>query len=148
MKKTMSAYMSVEAVWIVTFAMFVSIVVIYIGFYQYDRCLMRQDAYRTALFGSSLCGVDSNEVYNAVFTKANRETEDKYIGTEGAFTVTVRNHVTVTIEGCVNIPFPGLAFLTGGTGWSIEETGKSKRINPIFFIRSCRQILPESREEE
>lgn len=130
MKKMKEAYMTVEATLMVPFVMYLTVFVIYIGFYQYDRCLMRQDAYRIALAGSSLYRTDNTEVYNRAFEKATQETADKYIITDCGFSLKVQRDVEVTLEG--------------QSGWDIEECMYSRCINPVFFIRSVRQILPDS----
>lgn len=130
MKKMKEAYMTVEATLMVPFVMYLTVFVIYIGFYQYDRCLMRQDAYRIALAGSSLYRTDNTEVYNRAFEKATQETVDKYIITDCEFSLKVQRDVEVTLEG--------------QSGWDIEECMYSRCINPVFFIRSARQILPDS----
>lgn len=126
--------MTVEATLIVPFVMYLTVFVIYIGFYQYDRCLMRQDAYRIALAGSSVYRTDNTEVYNRAFKKATQETADKYIITDCGFSLTVQRDVEVTLEG--------------QSGWDIKESMYSRCINPVFFIRSARQILPDSQAED
>lgn len=130
MKKGVSAYMTVEATLIVPFVMYISIFLLYLGFFQYDRCLMRQDAYRAALYGSSIYRVDNGKVYNAAFDKAEQLAEGKYIGTDCSVSVKVQNKVEVT--------------LIGGS----RESMSSKCINPVFFIRSCRQLSPEKTERK
>lgn len=130
MKKEVSAYMTVEATLIVPFVMYISIFLLYLGFFQYDRCLLRQDAYRAALYGSSIYRTDNGEVYNAAFDRAKQLTEGKYIGADCSITVKVQNQVEVTLTG------------------NSVESGSSKCINPVFFIRSCRQLLPEKTERK
>lgn len=130
MKNRVGAYMTVEATLIVPFVMYISIFLLYLGFFQYDRCLMRQDAYRAALYGSSIYRADNGEVYNAAYDKAEQITEEKYIGTDCSILVKVQNQVEVTLIG------------------NCEESMSSKCINPVFFIRSCRQLLPEKTERK
>lgn len=130
MKKEVGAYMTVEATLIVPFVMYISIFLLYLGFFQYDRCLIRQDAYRAALYGSSIYRGDNGKVYNVAFDRAEQITEEKYIGADCSVTVKVQNQVEVTLVG------------------SSAESMSSKCINPVFFIRSCRQLLPEKAERK
>lgn len=148
MRRTTGAYMTVEATLIVPFVMYICIFVIYVGFFQYDRCIMRQDAYRAALQGSSIYRADNQAVYNAAFDMAKRITENKYIGTDCSFNIAVQGEVSVTMGGSITMPFRGLAALSGRADWTIEESMSSKCINPVFFIRSCRQLLPGKKEEK
>lgn len=147
-KSRLGAYMTVEATLIVPIVMYVCIFVIYAGFFQYDRCLMRQDAYRAALRGSSIYRANNQEVYNETFAVAENMVADKYIATKSSYEIAVQGSVSVVMKGCVNMPFRGLATLVGNSEWQIEETMSSKCINPVFFIRSCRQLLPEKENEE
>jgi len=148
MKKCVPAYMTLEATLIVPLVMYICVSVIYVGFYQYDRCLMRQDAYRAALLGSSIYRADNHEVYNAAYEKMATESERKYVGTDSEFSVIVQKDVVVTVKGEVSMPFYVLADLEEDSGWGIEEYGRSSCLNPVFFIRSCRQILQEKETKE
>ena len=148
MKKWAAAYMTLEATLIVPFVLYLCIAMIYVGFYQYDRCLMRQDAYRAALFGSSIYRADNREVFNAAYEKIARDSERKYVGTDSEFSVFVQKDVVVTIKGEISMPFYLMAGLAGDSEWKIEEYGRSTCLNPVFFIRSCRQILPERETDE
>ncbi|MCH5275606.1 MAG: pilus assembly protein [Lachnospiraceae bacterium] len=134
------AYLTVEAVLVFPTVLYVCIFIIYSGFYAYDRCVMGQDAYRAALRGSSLYRQDKQEVYNASEDTLRELMTDKYIAAECTFKIVVQQEVKVTIEGDTNMPFRGLELLAGTAEWSINEEAKSKCINPVFFIRMCRQL--------
>lgn len=134
------AYFTVEAVLVFPMVLYVCVFIIYSGFYIYDRCVMWQDAYRAALRGSSLYRQDKQEVYNAAEDTLQMLMQEKYIATECNFTVKVQQEVSITVAGSTAMPFRGLKLLTGTEDWYMEETAKSKCINPVFFIRMCRQI--------
>ena len=134
------AYFTVEAVLIFPIALYICIFIIYSGFYIYDRCVISQDAYRAALRGSSLYRQDNKEVYNAAEDTLKMLMTDKYIAAECTFMIGVQQDVNITIEGSTVMPFRGLALLTGQEDRYIKETAKSKCMNPVFFIRMCRQL--------
>lgn len=134
------AYFTVEAVLVFPMVLYVCVFIIYSGFYIYDRCVMRQDAYRAALRGSSLYRQDKQEVYNAAEDTLRMLMQEKYIAVECNFTVKVQQEVSITVAGSTAMPFHGLKLLTGTEDWYMEETAQSKCINPVFFIRMCRQI--------
>lgn len=134
------AYFTVEAVLIFPMALYICIFIIYSGFYIYDRCVISQDAYRAALRGSSLYKQDNNEVYDAAEGTLKTLMTDKYIAAECTFMIKVKQEVNITVEGSTVMPFRGLSLLTGREDWHIKEEAKSKCINPVFFIRMCRQL--------
>lgn len=136
--KCAGGYFTVEATLIMPIVLYVCLFIIYTGFFWYDRCLMRQDAYRAALAGSSIYRDDNQKVYNKVADTIARLTEDKYIAADYAVVITVQSKVNVTISGQIAMPFRGLAGLLGKEKWEIMESVESKCINPVIFIRMCR----------
>ncbi len=137
---TSDEYMTVEATLIMPMALFVCISIIYIGFFQYDRCLMKQDAYRAALAGSSIYRESNQEVYNTSYHMLENYGKEKYIATECSQEVTIQGSVNVSMKGFVKVPFHGMKAFTGAVGWEIKEQAQSKCLNPVVFIRMCRRI--------
>lgn len=133
-------YFTVEATLIMPIVLYVCFFIIYTGFYWYDKCLMKQDAYRAALAGSSIYRDDNQKVYNTVADTIARLAEDKYIATDYTVAITVQSKVNVTISGQIAMPFHGLAKLLGKEKWEISEKVESKCINPVVFIRMCRML--------
>ncbi len=133
-------YFTVEATLIMPFVLYVCIFIIYTGFYLYDRCVMKQDAYRAALAGSSIYRDSNQKVYNAASDMAARLVTDKYIAADYGYIVTVQSKVKVTIEGRLHQPFRGLVSLVGRKEWVISENAESKCINPVVFIRMCHML--------
>ena len=134
------AYFTVEAVLVFPLALYICIFIIYSGFYIYDRCVIGQDAYRAALRGSSIYRQDNREVYNAAEDTLKMLMSDKYIAAECSYVIKVQQDADITTEGSTVMPFRGLALLTGQEDWHIKETAKSRCLNPVFFIRMCRQL--------
>lgn len=148
MKKEPEGYLTVEAALILPFTLVVCTFIIYTGFFLYDRVLMKQDAYRAALKGSSLYQADKQERYNQA-VDAMEELTGKYVAASYEYRVWVDNSVNVQITGMIRMPFKGLAKLVGDSDWEIEEMARSKMPDPVFFIRTCRQlgIEPQNRQE-
>lgn len=135
-----NGYLTVEASLIMPIVLYVCIFVIYTGFFMYDRCLMRQDAYRAALMGSSIYRDNNQNVYNTAYDAMSGFVEEKYIAAEYKYEMTVQSTVKVLIEGSIQMPFGGIAEFIGAEKWQIQETGESKCINPVIFIRTCRGL--------
>lgn len=133
-------YLTVEASLIMPIVLYVCIAIIYLGFFQYDRCLMRQDAYRAALKGSSAFRDDNQRVFNTAYEKMEELASEKYMATSCDYKITVQDKVSVLVEGSVHMPFRGIAGFVKASEWTIREKAESKCINPVIFIRTCRQI--------
>lgn len=133
-------YMTVEATLIMPVVLYLCIFVMYSGFFLYDRCVMKQDAFRAVLKGSSIYGQDNTEAYNATWEQLENITAKKYIATDCQYEVRVQDKVSVSINGYIEMPFWGLANLIGNAGWEIAETVESKCLNPTLFVRMCRQL--------
>ena len=133
------AYLTVEAAIVLPFTLVVCTFIIYMGFYLYDRTLMKQDAYRAALKGSSLYQADKQERYDQAADHMEGFS-GKYIASTYEYRVWVDNCVNVRITGTIHMPFKGLAKLVGASDWEIEAAARSKMPDPVFFIRTCRQL--------
>ena len=146
----LGGYMTVEATLIMPIVLYLCIFVVYSGFFLYDKCVMKQDAFRAVLKGSSIYGQDNTEAYNAAWEQMNTLTAQKYIATDCQYEVKVQNKVSVSINGYIEMPFWSLANLTGSSGWEISETVESRCINPTLFVRMCRQLTEagDALEEE
>lgn len=138
--KCTEGYFTVEATLIMPIVLYVCIFIIYTGFYLYDKCLMKQDAYRAALAGSSIYRDDNQKVYNATADAIVNFAEGKYVATDYTAVITVQSKVKVTVSGQITMPFYGLAKLAGKEQWEISESAESKCINPVIFIRMCRTL--------
>ena len=132
--------MTVEACLVLPVVFYVCIFIIYVGFYQYDRCVISQDAYSAALTGSSVYTDDNQKVYNTIWEELEEKNTDKYIGVDYSYQIEVKDSATVIARITIEIPFPVLKKMTGKENWVIEERVESKCLNPVFFIRACRRI--------
>ena len=139
-KKYLGGYMTVEATLIMPVVLYVCFFIAYTGIFIYDRCVMKQDAFRVALRGSSMYGQDNEEACYAAEKQMEIISSDKYIATESTYEITVRNKVSVSVSGYVDMPFWGLAGLSEEKGFAITETVECKDLCPALFIRMCRQI--------
>ncbi len=140
-RKGWDAYFTVETVLVFPFALYVCIFILYSGFYLYDRCVAQQDAYRAALRGSSLYREDMQEVYNAAEDAMLEHMQNKYIASDCVFSIRAHQGIKVVIEGDTEMPFRGLELFAGTGEWHIKAQAESKCINPVFVIRTCRQLM-------
>ena len=135
-----AGYMTVEATLVMPVVLYLCVFIIYSGVFIYDRCVMKQDAYRAALRGSSISSEDNEEAYLSADKYLETIAAEKYIAAEYSYAVSVKDKVKVTVTGYIDVPFRGFLELTGRTGFTVAETAESKCFNPVLFIRMCRQL--------
>ena len=133
-------YMTVEASVIMPIVLIVCCFIIYIGFYQYDRCVSEQDAYRAALRGANLYGADKEEKYRAVQKTLEELATNHYAAARCSYKVSVKDKMYVKMEGTISIPLRGLARMVGTGVWDMEKEVESRMTDPVFFIRSCKLL--------
>ncbi len=142
MKKT-DAYLTVEAVLVLPVVLAVVVLVIYLWFFQYDRCLMEQNMGKLALRGCSLQVTDKKELAQTLYRQSEQIDPESYLAWDAAHAeITLKgNQVNIRQEAFLKFPFQGLAFWRGDAGWKTAAEYKSRRIAPMTFIRNCRKIM-------
>lgn len=140
-------YLTVEASLIMPVVLYVCIFIIYTGFFMYDRCLMKQDAYRAALRGSSVYRNSNQKVYNTAYEAMSEFAGEQYIAAEWEYEMAVQSTVQVSVKGSIRMPFRGIAELVGAEEWKIQEMAESKCISPVIFIRMCRGLEREAGQQ-
>lgn len=137
------AYFTVEAALLFPFVIAVIVLVIYLWLYQYDRCLMEQDAGILALRGST-CGIsDKEELMQWLEGEKQKIEEDKYLNwtTENMEMKLEKDILKVKSTGQLNYPFGNISFWSGGNSWKTEVTYKNKLVRPVLFVRTCRKLI-------
>ena len=124
--------MTVEASLIIPFVIVLFVLIIYLLFFQYDRCLLTQDSYLTA-FSESV--VKSKEIRGYHLNNA------KYfmLGTIGSRTEEEGPMVVVTANAAV-VPevFAEHELLQGL--WQIGSRAQARRMDPPADVRRFRRI--------
>ena len=137
------AYFTVEAALLLPFVLAVIVLVIYLWFYQYDRCLLEQDAGVLALRGS-VCGIsDKEELMQWLEGEAQKTDADKYINwTRKNIEMKLeRDALKVKSAGELNYPFANISFWSGENIWKTEVTYKTELVRPVFFVRTYRKLM-------
>ncbi len=73
--------MSVEAAFIATWTFFILVILVYLGFFEYDRCLLFQDGYTIAVGASSKIA-GKKEKQNWIDGHIQNQYGEKYIATK------------------------------------------------------------------
>ncbi|MBR1703689.1 MAG: hypothetical protein IJ716_17385 [Lachnospiraceae bacterium] len=143
MKKNrmMDGYFTVEAALLFPFVTGVILLVIYMLFWEYDRCLMEQSTAMLALRGCTL-QITEEKYLAAEVLRQSREDDKPYVAwnLQEAKICVKGNEFIVSRAGSLKFPFKGLDFWNGGNSWEYEVCYENCRINPVLFIRSFKKL--------
>lgn len=140
LKKTAKGYMTLEASFLLTWTMFLFVLLIYLSFYSYDKCVLFQDAYTVCFKGS--IQKDEDRVVPYINANLQKQFGKKYFGV-GRVTGTVDkdgNTTRVTGECQVKVPIRQFLTMQGEAGWKISTCAKAQIANPTKIIRKCRFV--------
>lgn len=142
-KRKLSGYFTVEAVFVMPIVICVLALLCYLGFFMCNRCLLLQDTYIMGLRGSRQEGL-SNEKTSTYILDQGRDILQKYYAiTEIDKNVKVEmREITVAMECEMKVPFAFLSWEEEKMNgiWKIREEKKIDRTNPVDFIRACRKV--------
>lgn len=138
LRKKANGYMTLEASFIITWAVFLFVLLIYLSFYSYDKCVLFQDAYTVCFRGS--IQKDEGQVVSYIDAHMQKQFGRKYFGV-GKVNGTVDkngNIASVTGECQVKVPVRQFFTMYDQTGWKIRTRAKAQIINPTKMIRRSR----------
>lgn len=137
--KRLDGYFTVEAAMIYPIVLCVIICIIYLLFFQYDRCLMEQSAAVLAIRSCSLPVEQNAEIVSLIMYQASLDDRSYIAWDEAEVSVAVKgNDITVKKEGWMKFPFAG-NFIKENI-WYTDVTYRSRRIKPLVFMRTCKKI--------
>lgn len=144
--KKIGAYFTVEAAVLYPLVLGVIVLMIYLLFFQYDRCLLEQDMGRAAVKAGGRWMEKKEELNRQLQEKEMFFDEGKYIAweTELPLWKLEQNHVTVEQTGRLKYPFPGMG--TTQKYWSARASFRAERNNPVEHVRKYRKYLKNKNE--
>lgn len=128
-------YFTVEAAVMIPLALGFFVVLIYIMFFQYNRCLLEQEMGILALRGAAGWDKENAEVVKTLQRQAEHIYWDKYIALHrgGVNIKHERGKITVSCKSEMKIPFMGKSTLQ-------EAVYQNRVINPVLFVRTYRRL--------
>ena len=140
--RTLTAYFTLEAAMVLTMVMGIIVLLLYMMFYRYDRCLANQNAGTLALRGCSIQAATKEEILQNIKANALRLGSDWYIAWEqGNTDITLKGDVIkVDCTGKLVFPFRSIASDHIGEKWEVTSVYENKRILPVSFLRNYRRI--------
>ncbi len=144
--KECKAYFTVEAAVLYPIILGTIVLMTYLLFFQYDRCLLEQDMGKAVVRGGSRWMQKKEELNRRLEEKEMFFDTEKYIAWESELPVwkLEKNQVTVEQTGRMPYPFSSIAGVPGY--WSTKATFQVKRNNPVEILRNY-QRLQERTEE-
>lgn len=138
LRKKAKGYMTLEASFIITWTVFLFVLLIYLSFYSYDKCVLFQDAYTVCFRGS--VQKEEGQVVPYIDAHMQQQFGKKYFGV-GKVNGTVDrdgNTTSVTGECQVKTPVRQLFTMYDQAGWKIQTRARAQIINPTEMIRRSR----------
>lgn len=138
LRRTAKGYMTVEAAFLITWAVFLFVLLIYLSFYSYDKCVLFQDAYTVCFRGS--IQKEEDQVVPYINAHMQQQFGRKYFGVGKVQGTVDKNGNTTSVTGECQVKVPIRQFFTmyDRTGWKIKTKAKAQIINPTRVIRKCR----------
>lgn len=147
----LTGYLTIEAAIIVPIALFCILLILFLAFFQYDRCLLEQDLKMTMLRTSNMTYYTNQELYNELHEQKLYLNEIEYPN----FTWIEQKHkigpqkTEVSVMGKVHNFFGGLLFSAPSTKlWGIDIKETLEKYDPVSFIRKCRRLGAAEKMEE
>jgi hypothetical protein len=140
--RSLGGYFTVEAALVMPIVIACILLIIYMWFFQYDRCLMEMDTY-AAVMRSAQADAEDNEERIELMKKYINETYlDKYVAWElSEQKVRIEKGKTYAKQsGNVKFPFKALAFWNSEDIWSTGAEVQADILNPVFVVRRVRKI--------
>lgn len=140
-----NAYFAVEAALVFPLVMSVMLIGIYLFCYQYDRCLLEQDAGRLFLlcYHELNCRDMEQEEIRELFREHMSQIGwDKYAAWDvTALDLSLKsNKVILTGRGELVFPLPGWNRWNHSNVWEADTQMSCDRLSPVFFIRQYRKL--------
>lgn len=142
-KKQEDGYFTVEAALIFPMALLFIVMMIFLAFYSYDRCILEQSAYEAALRGTGNHIKSAQEAYEEAYRAADTLVDGKLFALHDfSYDVSVSaDFVTVNYHCVGNMPFMGwLCEYVSGVDLTLDISAEARRHRPTRTVREFRVI--------
>ena len=139
-----NAYFTVEAALVLPMAMSAMLLSTYLFCFQYDRCLLEQDAGSLLLWSSAAAQniEETEELKKQIQIRAAEVYADKYTAWDIiAMEIKLeKNDIKVSGRGALTFPVPQWNIWNNTNLWEAEAVYISNRQSPVFYIRQYRKL--------
>ena len=136
--KERNAYFTVEAAMVIPLVVGVILFAVYMLLFQYNRCLLEQDAGMLAVWGSTLSG-ETETLEWQIKNRLSGVGWDKYVAWEmETLRINVKNNsCSVGVAGYLRIPEFTWNFREQEDAWCSDVRCEYKRLRAPEFVRMC-----------
>jgi len=142
LQKKMKAYFTVEAAMVLTLVTGMLTLLVYIIFFQYNRCLLEMDIGALALKGCSVQSENKDDLLQKLNQYSAQIYKDKYLAWEHGDIILKLEENTVRIEqtGTLQFPFTGSGFFNKESEWTTMAVYVNRKVSPISFLRNYHKL--------
>ena len=137
-----NAYFSLEACLIMPIVFWTIIFVMYMGFYQYDKCVLQQDLFRMLIRGSWQKFLSNEELAQKMKEEDAKWYYEKYVlcNWENKQLEVGHNEIRIAQTAVFDVKVPLIGKWTTNGDMEICADFTGTRIHPVETIRSCRKL--------
>lgn len=143
MKDKFSGYFTIEAALLLPVVFSIIIFVIYLSFFQYNRCLLDEETITIMVRGSNPAYSEkAQEQINSLIQKENKESKNKFILFFNRKTETEKEGKTIQIreEGTMNAFYQeNISAEVPKKTWRISSGRQVEIYDPSGFLMKCRK---------
>lgn len=141
-KRKIGGYFTVEATCIYPFVIASILLIIYVWFFLYNRCLMEQDFAGVLVKGIAQSEFNQEERSEYMAEQIGDLYVAQYLCWEfGNISTNINGFdVDVSFEGSIEFPYEGLNFWSEDNVWEAGRSYRAKTHDRMFIIRTFRKI--------
>ncbi len=118
------------------------IFLVYLGMYQYNRCVAQQSIYYTLVRGKELSHAAEEEYEKIVNNFCEEILSKQYLIITGETVVCQTDNGKLNLEyvGDMSVPWLDIASDISEEQWKVRIRGEGERWKPVAFIRFCNRL--------
>ncbi len=138
-RRRVAGYLTVEAALVLPVALLVICLVIYLGIYQYDRCIAQQDVQIAVLRASGMIGATTQEARIRMEDALRAESEEM-IGQTTWSVQTDADLFSVSVQAKGGLVTIGPQARIVGSSWGFTAQSSAGRFHPTAILRTSRLV--------
>ncbi len=138
MRGSLPAYATIEAALILPVALLLTLFVIYLGFYQYDRCIAQEDAMTSVLRASNRFA-STEEIRTQMEQELSAETGELIGRVTWTMTPTA-DFFSVAVEAKASLQTMKAPLWGGDGAWEFGAQSSAQRYHPTLILRKSRMV--------
>ena len=139
-RNAVGGYLTLEATCLMPIILFCLLFILYMGFWEYDKCLTEQDIFTAMLRGSNEKELSNEELNHEL--AVNTFAENKYLNLWNVQEKIAVSKDSISFEwnGSVKTILDGSQVFMEISTFALHGAYEVERYDPIGFIRNCRKV--------